>query len=418
MFHEAWQFITAFIDAKRAQNLSREQILQQQKRLWQRLQKTLKNVPAYRHIVGQGHANFPIIDIKQFRENFNNYNSLNLTAEKMLRYAAEEEPAQKNTQAAPPKGIPNGLSAGLSTGTSGAQRGLFVTTRLERCAYIAQVLAKLLTLKELLTTRRIALCLRAPNALYRAVNIAGFSLDFYPLSQDLTPILAGISQSDPHILIAPSHVLLALANSSHEKLSGLKKLRRVFYGAEPMSDAERHFIHAHLGIRPDPIYQATEGFLGAPCRLGTLHLNEDSIIFERESLDNHGRFRAIVTDLRRTSQAVIRLKLDDVLQLTTCACGSMNTAILPVEGRISDVWHVNNIQIFPRDIELMVSKNLPPQSEWVVKGHQDHIDYACLNDEDAAKIERALRELGLRLHRIPYSADLNFPKRRRVSWHG
>ena len=42
------------------------------------------------------------------------------------------------------------------------------------------------------------------------------------------------------------------------------------WGAEPMGVLERDWIGAALGVHPDPIYQATEGFLGAACPEGVL----------------------------------------------------------------------------------------------------------------------------------------------------
>jgi hypothetical protein len=92
--------------------------------------------------------------------------------------------------------------------------------------------------------------------------------------------LGGESQSAPLVRIDPQGVLLDLAVANRP----LPALRRLFYGAETLNATERAFVTKRLGRRPDPIYQATEGFLGAPCRLGTLHLNEDAMIIERAPL--------------------------------------------------------------------------------------------------------------------------------------
>ncbi|MEI9905482.1 MAG: hypothetical protein WDN06_17215 [Asticcacaulis sp.] len=142
--------------------------------------------------------------------------------------------------------------------------------------------------------RRIALCLRAPGKLYEGGHVR-----FFPLAGEGRD--DAIAACDPQVLVAPPQVLLDLAASGR----AMPALRRLYYGAEPLNAVERAFITARLGRRPDPIYQATEGFLGAPCRLGTLHLNEDAMIVEREPLGGD-RFRPVVTDLLRRTQLVVR----------------------------------------------------------------------------------------------------------------
>lgn len=85
------------------------------------------------------------------------------------------------------------------------------------------------------------------------------------------------------------------------------------------------------------IYQATEGFLASTCRCGTLHLNEEFVHIEPQWLDEH-RFVPIVTDFTRTTQPIVRYRLDDVLVASEqpCPCGSATMAIVRIEGRQDD----------------------------------------------------------------------------------
>ncbi|ESQ85269.1 hypothetical protein AEAC466_06030 [Asticcacaulis sp. AC466] len=281
---------------------------------------------------------------------------------------------------------------------------MFITSTAERTLYTGQIMAKLLKPSALLRVRKVALCLRASDELYRS----GRRLDmrFFPLGPDSA---AAVAEFNPDLLIAPSQVLLALA-AAHK----LPDLKHLYYGAETLNDIERAFITDRLGVRPDPIYQATEGFLGAPCRQGTLHLNEDTLIVEREPLPG-GRFRPIVTDLLRRTQAVVRLRLDDILEPTTCLCGSIRAAVRPVEGRVQDIWCWSDRQVFPREVEDHLAPLIPADHPWVATGHPNGIRLACRN-EHAPRLAEALFVFGQPVEHVEYRADMDFPKRRHVRW--
>ncbi len=368
--------------------------------LWRRF--PLRDYPALRAFAGQPLDHCPVVDIADYRARFADYNRYGLSLEDATKAALASEAGR-------PTSLPQGLSAGLSTGTSSATRGVFLTTPAERAGYVGQVLAKLLPPADWSTTKRVALCLRAGNDLYHTVDVAGLQLRFIPLSLDHDAIVRSLCDERPDIVIAPPQVLLSLAvRAPHFRC------RRLYYGAEPLNDVERAFITAQLGLRPDPIYQATEGFLGAPCRLGTLHLNEDSLIVEHEPLDDKGRFRPIVTDLRRRSQAVVRLRLDDVLHATTCACGSPLQAVKPVAGRVGDMWRLGKRIVFPDEVVDLVAPQIAPDRPWIATPGGRGIDVACPDDEDAARIVKALAVFGRPVRRVAYDPADDFPKRRHV----
>ena len=62
------------------------------------------------------------------------------------------------------------------------------------------------------------------------------------------------------------------------------------------------------------VYQATEGFLAASCAHGTLHLNEEFLHIEPQWIDEQ-RFTPLITDFTRSTQPIVRYRLDDVLVL-------------------------------------------------------------------------------------------------------
>lgn len=364
-------------------------------KLWHRLRGEFAQYEALKDFQQTAYEDVPIIDVTTFRARFQAYNRYGLTPQT----AADAAQASEDGGTHP---LPHDLRAGFSTGTSGQQRGLFITSARERAAYTGQIMAKLLSPKQLLSVRRVAVCLRAPNELYRAGRL---DLRFFPLGRDSAK---SISAFAPDLVIAPSQVLLALAKAGHQP-----SLKHVFYGAETLNEIERAFITQRLGIRPDPIYQATEGFLGAPCQLGTLHLNEDSLRVEADWLDET-RFRPIVTDLLRRTQAVVRLRLDDILQKTECACGSPLTAVMPVEGRIQDIWRWER-PVYPREVEDLLAPLIPADHPWIAEASQTDIHLACL-DEDAPALCNALKVFGKPIRQQPYRAERDYPKRRHVRW--
>lgn len=360
----------------------------------------LGDYPALKRFAGALLADLPIVDVGEHRARFAEFNRYGLT---LTAATAAAEAAERGH----PGDLAYGLRAGFSTGTSGGARGVFITSPEERASYMGSLLGKLMPLRELLTTRRAALSLRAGNDLYRPG--VGPKIGFFPLTPDHAPLVEAIAAFAPEVVIAPPQLLLSLAEAG-----GPEGCRRIFYGAETLNDTERAFITERLGVRPDPIYQATEGFLGAPCRLGALHLNEDSLIIERDDLGGQA-FRPIVTDLRRRSQAVVRLRLDDVLWETKCACGSNLLAVHPVCGRTQDAWTVDGgTTMWPDGIENHVAPHIAPPRRWIATQYRDHVTVACPDASDSATICERLHYFGLRPVEIPYDPALDFPKRRHV----
>lgn len=392
---------------------SRTDIARHQARLWRKLAQALAKTPALSALAGKPLSAFPIIEPVDVRSRLEAWNSLGLDAAEITAGADAAERSDAGV-------VRSGVHAGYSTGSSGT-RGVFLSSRTERALYLGQSLAKLLP-DPPMRRRRIGLCLRADNALYRDVANAGpFEFRFFGLSMPAHERARGIETFAPDLFVGPSHVLAELAAMATTGKFRPPRFERLFYGAEPMGALERDWITGVLGARPDPIYQATEGFLGAACRHGTLHLNEDSIAFEFEPA-GADRFRPIVTDLRRTSQPIVRVRLDDLIQLrdATCPCGSSMQAIEPVEGRVSDTWHWRAARIFPRQVENAVSEVLSAPQDWRAVASSAGVRIACNAarvDDACAALAKMLADAGvttqITAHPLP---ALTSPKRRRVQW--
>lgn len=224
-----------------------------------------------------------------------------------------------------------GLSVGLSSGTSGQQTA-FLTSAAERDRWAGEVLARALP-RGLLGGARVTLVLRAGGPLYESVDGGRVAFRFVDLALDHDRLLEQVRASAPTVLVAPPSVLVAVARAD----LGLR-LERVLSAAEVLDPHDAATVEKALGVRVDQVYQAAEGFLGMSCGLGALHLAEDLVVVEREDA-GEGRFVPVVTDLFRSSQAVLRRRLGDVLVPADepCACGDPTLVVREVVGRADDV---------------------------------------------------------------------------------
>lgn len=230
-----------------------------------------------------------------------------------------------------------GLAIGLSSGTSGRQ-GVFLTSPAERARWAGDILARALP-DGLGTRARVALVLRAGGPLYDAVGSRRIAFRHIDLLAPWDRQLEELGSFDPTILAGPPAALARYAMAARAGRIPLSP--SVIYSVADVLDPDvEASISATFGVPVRQIYQATEGFLGISCGHGTVHLNEDLLVIEREVIDAaSGRFVPIVTDLWRTSQAVIRYRMGDVLvpRRGPCPCGSVLAGVERIEGREDDV---------------------------------------------------------------------------------
>lgn len=226
-----------------------------------------------------------------------------------------------------------GLSVGLSSGTSGQQTA-FLTSAAERDRWAGEVLARALP-DGLLAGARVTLVLRAGGPLYESVDGGRVQFRFVDLALPVAELVAQVEAASPTVLVAPPSVLVLLAHA------GVRlPLRRVLSVAEVLDPHDRATIEGGLGLRVDQVYQAAEGFLGISCGRGRLHLAEDLVVVEREPVPGGDgrRFVPVVTDLFRTSQAVLRRRVGDVLVPgEPCPCGDPRQVVDEILGRADDL---------------------------------------------------------------------------------
>jgi putative adenylate-forming enzyme len=263
------------------------------------------------------------------------------------------------------------VTVGLSSGTSGS-RGLFLVSRGERWQWAGAVLARVLHAGGL-SRQRVAFFLRANSNLYGSVGSRRLRFEYFDLLDPLERHLARLAALAPTILVAPPSMLRLLAEQAG---AWRARLRQIVSVAEVLDPLDEAFITRQLGLPVHQVYQATEGFLGATCRCGTLHLNEDLLAVQREYLDaGRRKFVPIITDFHRASQPIVRYRLDDVLteRAEPCPCGSVRLALESIEGRCDDLFYLpaaagsgRAVRVFPDFVRRALIASSPALESYVV----------------------------------------------------
>lgn len=400
--------LAAWADTRWAMRLSKTALARRRARLWAEMAPILAKTPALSGYAGRSLQNVPIVDAAAIRTAFAQWNSAGIDYQAAMAAAEEAERGGAGI-------VRDGIAVGLSTGTSDV-RGMFLASAVERARYIGQSIARLLPVSAPVVGARIALVLRAESALYRDVANGRFA--FLHLAIDLDPhaMSEALERFRPTILIAPPRELSMIAGVAPR----LPTLARIFWGAEPMGVLERAWIADRLGCRPDPIYQATEGFIAAACQFGTLHLNDDSLEIELEPVPLVDAYRPIVTDLRRHVQPIVRVRLDDIVRLDqrACRCGFAGRVIAPVGGRVQDIWTTGTGLHLPEAIDRRFEEAVGPAARWQVQGGPSMVTIKALAPRDGERLRTAARSLNADAHiDVRIMRDLPCaPKRRRVTW--
>ncbi|MBK6801176.1 F390 synthetase-related protein [Novosphingobium sp.] len=307
----------------RARHLSsRERLVRYQDRQVRRLvDYAATHFPYYRAFAHQDLAALPVIDKTILVGNFQNFNRFGIDTDAVREVLSEGR--ERIGEAV----------VGQSTGTSG-NRGYYVITDAERFVWLGTLLAKALP-DALWRRHRVALALPGLSDLYRsATSGSRTSLAFFDLAQGVDAWADRLVQFTPDTIVAPPKVLRLLAER------GQLTARRIFSGAEVLDPLDRAVIEQATGVRVREIYMATEGLFGVGCAHGTLHLAEDVVHFEwRQDPTWQGLAEPAVTDFTRRAQAMIRYRMNDLIELSDepCACGSIYQPVLRIAGRADDL---------------------------------------------------------------------------------
>jgi len=407
---------------------TREELLAWQDRQVKRFLKgTLPRSPYYQERFGalglETWRDWPTIDKAEMMRNFDRLNTVGVSAEDAFRVALE---AERSRDFAPMLGA---ITVGLSSGTSG-NRGLFLVSPPERFRWAGAMLARLLP-GSIRDRHRVAFFLRANSNLYETVGSSRIAFEFFDLMAPIEAHVARLNQFQPTLLIGPPSLLRLLAEHPELAIAPLK----VVSVAEVLDPLDERCLQERFGGVIHQVYQCTEGFLAVTCAHGTLHLNEDMVAFDREVLDAESRkFIPILTDFSRTTQPIIRYRLNDILteREEPCPCGSVMTALERIEGRSDDLFYFAPqetealIPVFPDFIRRAVMEAAPEALEYRVCQHSaEFVEVSLRLPGDAEEVEArvAMRlaqladDLGAQPPSVtftPYEAHRSDRKLRRV----
>ena len=310
----------------------------------------------------------PPVEKSELMAHFDDWNTIGVSLDQAMQVALQSEESRDFSP------MIGSVAVGLSSGTSG-NRGLFLVSASERQAWSGAMIAKILP-DCWKRPERIALFLRANNNLYQALDEGGrVRFRYFDLLAPLETHLSTLDQYRPTVLVGPPSLLRMLADAQHEMRIHLQP-KKIVSVAEVLEPLDAAWIGEVFGQTVHQVYQCTEGFLATTCPLGTLHLNEDLVVFEKEYLDKaSGKFVPIITDFNRYTQPVLRYRLNDVLteKQTPCPCGSVFSAIERIEGRCDDLFYFKHlyqdaqVAVFPDFLRRAVMLASPEISEYIIR---------------------------------------------------
>ena len=386
----------------------------QEKKILQFLKKILKKSKYYQTkyngLKPENWREFPLIDKHELMKNFDSLNTVNITKEDAFNIAYK---AEKERDFSPKI---KGITVGLSSGTSG-NRGIFLASDIERYKWAGAVLAKILP-KSIFCKNKIAFFLRANSNLYEAIKSKTVIFKYFDMLKPVEENLKELDAFKPSIIIAPPSMLKIIAKNYKNLNINPEKIIAV---AEVLEDLDKSFMEKIFSQKIHQVYQATEGFIATTCKCENLHINEDVLAIQKEYIDKeNGKFIPIITDFNRTSEPIIRYRLNDILTETDfqCPCGSKFLCIKKIEGRCDDIFMLkskkdeNLIQIFPDFISRAVIFSSPLIQEYkIIQISYDCIEIYIDAENEFEKVKNALIELFEKKHcQIPEFKIISKPE--------
>ena len=155
-------------------------------------------------------------------------------------------------------------------------------------------------------------------------------------------------------------------------------LKKGIIGSERWSDAMRARIHDELGIELYDIYGLTEIYgpgIGINCQKDSgIHYWDDYIYIEiinpetGEPVPDGEDGEIVITTLVKEGAPLIRFRTHDLSRIIPekCSCGSKFPRIDIIKGRSDDMFKVRGVNMFPSQVEEILSKVEGASSEYSV----------------------------------------------------
>lgn len=206
------------------------------------------------------------------------------------------------------------------------------------------------------------------------------------------------------VLCATSSYALLLAEEIEKRGIGEKiKLKKGVIGSERWGEKMRKRIAEELGIELYDIYGLTEVYgpgIGISCKYDMgMHYWDDYIYIEivdpntGEVLPDGEVGEIVITTLQKEGAPLIRYRTHDLSKIIPgeCPCGSKHPRIGTIIGRTDDMVKVKGVNIFPSQIEELLSGIHGASSEYQVRiEHTNGKDVMTLmvEAEDGADFEQ------------------------------
>jgi len=179
------------------------------------------------------------------------------------------------------------------------------------------------------------------------------------------------------VLCATSSYALLLAEEIEKR--GVKEsihLRRALIGSERWGDKMRKRIASELGVKLYDIYGLTEIYgpgVGISCDCDSgIHYWSDFIYIEiidpktGKNVPDGETGEIVITTLRKQGAPLIRYRTHDLSRIIPGRCGSEFPRIATLIGRTDDMVKVKGVNIFPGQIDEIISEAEGASSEYQV----------------------------------------------------
>ena len=304
----------------------------QRKGMAEHVKMVRKNSPFFaRHWAGladEDWREFPLVNKAIMMEHLQDYITADIDVESARAMAAEAEQSRDFHPTL------KGYTVGFSSGTSGA-RGMHFISQAEQDRWAGYMLARGLD-GSIFGKHKLGLFLRANSNTYESVSSSRIKFQFYDLMRPLDELVAELVADPPDVLIAPPSILRYLADQEIPL-----PCRKLISVAEVLTPLDRDIIEQHFQRTVHQFYTSTEGEIAATCEHGTLHLNEEIMVIQKEWIDeDQTMFHPIISDFKRTTQPMVRYRQNDILVVRNdpCPCGDARQAISEIIGRQDDVF--------------------------------------------------------------------------------
>lgn len=187
------------------------------------------------------------------------------------------------------------------------------------------------------------------------------------------------------VLCATSSYALLLSEEIEKRhLKDQIHLKKGVIGSERWGSKMRQRIHDELGIELYDIYGLTEVYgpgIGINCRHNCgIHYWDDFIYIEivdpqtGEVLPDGETGEIVITTLVKEGAPLIRFRTHDLSRIIPgeCPCGSHFPRLDVIAGRTDDMLKVKGVNMFPSQIEEVISEVDGASSEYLVE--IDHVD--------------------------------------------